>query len=86
MPSELKTCAYSKCELGEDNTRKKFYGTKSAMYCCPKHGTYQRRLKEKNGVVVANADAVDHLKIKHNTVETVVDGIRVITPSFPDLE
>ena len=48
MPSELKTCAYSKCELGDNQTRKKFYGTKSAMYCCPKHGTYQRRLKEKS--------------------------------------
>jgi len=47
MPSKLKTCAYIKCELGENNTRKEFYGTESAMYCCSKCGTYQRRLSNK---------------------------------------
>ena len=47
MPITQKNCAYILCDLGESSTRKKFYGTKRAKFCCPKHGTYQRRLDKK---------------------------------------
>lgn len=47
MPVTLKTCAYVLCDLGENNSRKKFYGTKRAGYCCGKHGTYQRRINQR---------------------------------------
>ena len=53
MPSTKKTCAYIKCDLGDNNERKEFYGTESAMYCCPKHGTYQRRLKAQYDIMQA---------------------------------
>ena len=50
MPVTLKTCAYVKCDLGENGERKKKWMTESGKYCCPKHAQYQRRLdkKEKN--------------------------------------
>ena len=35
------------CDLGENGNRKLFYATASGMYCCPKHGAYQRRLDNK---------------------------------------
>ena len=41
MASTEKECKYIKC-------KKMFFGGKRAMYCCPKHGTYQRRLNEKD--------------------------------------
>ena len=47
MPSIEITCKYERCTLGKDGGRKVFHGTASGMYCCPKHGTYQRRLNEK---------------------------------------
>ena len=47
MASTEKECAYEKCDFGHNGNRKKFYGTKRAMYCCEKHGTYQRRLNKK---------------------------------------
>ena len=47
MPATLKTCAYVNCDLGENGIRKKFYGTKRALYCCGKHGTYQRRINQR---------------------------------------
>ena len=47
MASTEKECAYVKCDLGEKGGRKKFYGGKRAMYCCQKHGQYQRRLNNK---------------------------------------
>ena len=47
MASDKKICAYFNCDLGENGSRKKFYGTKRALYCCGKHGTYQRRLNKK---------------------------------------
>lgn len=40
MSSTEKECGYLKC-------CKKFYGTKRAVYCCDKHGQYQRRLNKK---------------------------------------
>ena len=40
MASVKKECAYEKCD-------KVFYGGKRAMYCCDKHGQYQRRLNSK---------------------------------------
>ena len=46
MASTEKQCEYIKCDI-------KFYGTKRAMYCCDKHGQYQRRLDSK-------ADKSDH--------------------------
>tara|TARA_R110000751_G_scaffold91926_5_gene180118 strand:- start:806 stop:1006 length:201 start_codon:yes stop_codon:yes gene_type:complete len=48
MPVTLKTCAYVKCDLGENGERKQKYMTESGMYCCPKHAQYQRRLNAKN--------------------------------------
>ena len=42
-----KTCAYIKCDLGENGERKKFYTIASGKYCCPKHAQYQRRLDSK---------------------------------------
>ena len=44
MPIEKVTCAYIKCALGEDGGRKERAMIKGGMYCCPKHGLYQRRL------------------------------------------
>ena len=41
MASTEKECAYVKCD-------KVFYGGKRAMYCCDKHGQYQRRLDSKH--------------------------------------
>jgi len=40
MPITEKECNYIKC-------KNKFYGSKRAMYCCDKHGQYQRRLDKK---------------------------------------
>ena len=40
MASTEKECAYVECD-------KVFYGGKRAMYCCDKHGQYQRRLNSK---------------------------------------
>ena len=47
MPVTEKTCAYIKCDLGENGERKKFYTIESGLYCCRKHGQYQRRLDKK---------------------------------------
>ena len=41
MPATKKECAYVKCDVT-------FYGGKRAMYCCPKHAQYQRRLDKAN--------------------------------------
>ena len=47
MPVTLKTCAYVKCDLGENGERKQKYMIASGKYCCPKHAQYQRRLDNK---------------------------------------
>tara|TARA_R110000787_G_scaffold264736_1_gene370627 strand:+ start:463 stop:630 length:168 start_codon:yes stop_codon:yes gene_type:complete len=47
MPVTLKTCAYIKCDLGENGDRKQKWMTESGIYCCPKHAQYQRRLNKK---------------------------------------
>lgn len=47
MPSIEITCKYERCTLGKDGGRKVFHGTASGMYCCHKHGTYQRRLDKR---------------------------------------
>ncbi len=41
MAATKKKCAYIKCN-------KSFYGGKRALYCCDKHGQYQRRLNIKD--------------------------------------
>ena len=40
MASTEKPCEYIKC-------KEMFFGGKRARFCCPKHGTYQRRLDKK---------------------------------------
>lgn len=47
MPAIKVTCKYELCTLGKDGGRKTWYGTKGAMYCCDKHGQYQRRLNKR---------------------------------------
>jgi len=47
MPSTKKTCKYERCTDGDNGARKEFYATASGEYCCPKHGTYQRRLDKR---------------------------------------
>ena len=68
MPSQQHTCAYVKC-------KKKFYGTKTAKYCSPKCGTYQRRLEDKQ-VKEFNMKAPSVANLPEQTQSDIVDGIR----------